>query len=102
MSVRTRALALRGSTYRVSLSDMVVVVVDGVWTRRQRKLKGGVGGVNFGLRVCQRDEDASRGPGAHCEPTNTGGGVQTTTLQRVQEWRRRETDRGEIRRAFFL
>ena len=49
MSVRLCVLGLSVLTYRVSLSDMVMVV-GGVWTRLQRVSKSVVGGVwDFGL-----------------------------------------------------
>lgn len=95
-------LVLSRATYRVSLSDMVVVV-GGLWTRLQRMSRVGVGGVNFGLQVCQRETTSRAGKqNRAARQTNTGGRVLATTLRAVREWRRRRTSRGEIRRAFFL
>jgi hypothetical protein len=91
MSVRTRLLELSGTAYRVSLSDMVVVV-DVVWTRLQQCVKNGVGGVNFGLvSVPARDEDSSRGPGTRCTPNKhqrLDADDNTATGARVEEARK--------------
>lgn len=85
-----RRLGLITWTYRVSLSDMVAAMVNVERTRLQRISKNGVGGVNFGLGVCQletrnRAEDKSRAATRTNKHQGLNADNDTATGARVDE-----------------